>query len=73
MQPLFNDAVMKFKKSFANLMEKMLVLVSTKRIEERPGRWEPRMKKKRPKPFPLLERPRQEYKEMRESGELIPA
>ncbi|MDA0765723.1 MAG: hypothetical protein O3A92_02710 [Verrucomicrobia bacterium] len=64
---------MKFKKSFANLMEKMLVLVSTKRIEERPGRWEPRMKKKRPKPFPLLERPRQEYKEMRESGELIPA
>ena len=73
MQPLFNDVVMKFKKSFANLMEKMLALVSTKRIEERPGRWEPRMKKKRPKPFPLLERPRQEYKEMRESGELIPA
>lgn len=72
-QSLFNDAVMKSKKSFANLMEKMLALVSTKRIEERPGRWEPRMKKKRPKPFPLLEKPRQEYKEMRESGELIPA
>lgn len=70
---LFSAAVMKSKKSFAEVMDKMLALVSTKRIEVRPGRWEPRMKKKRPKPFPFLDLPRQEYKEMREFGELVPA
>jgi len=72
-QSLFTAAVLKSKKRFAQLTDQMLALVSTKRIEVRPGRWEPRMKKKRPKPYPFLDRPRQTYKDMRESGELVPA
>jgi len=73
LQSLFTAVVTKSKKKFAELMDKMLALVSTKRLEVRPARWEPRMKKKRPKPYPSLDRPRQKYKEMRESGELVPA
>ncbi len=72
-QSLFSVAATKSQKCLARRMDEMLALVSTKRIEVRPGRWEPRMKKKRPKPFPFLDRPRQRYKEMRESGELVPA
>ena len=72
-QSLFTAGVMKSKKRFAQLTDQMLALVSTKRIEVRPGRWEPRMKKKRPKPYPFLDLARQTYKDMRESGELVPA
>jgi hypothetical protein len=71
-QSLFSAAAAKSKKHLARRMDEMLALISTKCLEVRPGRWEPRMKKKRPKPFPFLDRPRQEYKEMRESGELVP-
>jgi len=71
-QPLFSAAATKSQKYLARRMDEMLALVSTKRIEVRPDRWEPRIKKKRPKPFPFLDLPRQKYKEMRESGELVP-
>ena len=70
---LFTPAVMKSKKKLAEMIDKMLALVSTKLIDVRPFRWEPRMKKKRPKPYPNLDKPRKIYKELRESGELIPA
>lgn len=72
MQSIFSAAATKTKRSLASAIDQMLALVSTKRIDVRPGRWEPRMKKKRQKPFPLLEKPREKYKEMREAGELVP-
>lgn len=71
-QSLFSATVTKSKKSFARRMDEMLALVSTKCVDVRPGRWEPRMKKKRPKPYPYLDRPRQHYKEMYEAGALVP-
>lgn len=66
----FAADLMNSKKKIAAAIGRMLELVSTKQIEVRPGRWEPRMQKKRPKPFPFLDRPRQDYKEMHHSGEL---
>jgi hypothetical protein len=70
---LFGAAVMKSKKTLERMIGKMLSLVGTKQLDERPGRWEPRMQKKRPKPFPFLDRPRQDYKKMHADGELVPA
>jgi len=41
----------------------LLVLIAEPRVGLRPGRIEPRARKRRPKPFPLLTRPRQEARE----------
>jgi hypothetical protein len=49
------------------------VFVSTKKLDERPGRWEPRMQMKRPKQFPFLDRRCQEYKNMHAANELAAA
>jgi hypothetical protein len=41
----------------------LLVLIAEPRVGLRPGRTEPRALKRRPKPFPLLTKPRQEVRE----------
>jgi hypothetical protein len=41
----------------------LLVLIAEPRVGLRPGRIEPRARKRRPKPFPLLTKPRQEARE----------
>ena len=47
----------------------LLVLIAEPRVGLRPGRIEPRALKRRPKPFPLLTKPRQEAKEeVRKNG-----
>ena len=42
----------------------LIEIISTKLIDPRPGRQEPRVLKKRPKPFPLLTAPRAQYIEI---------
>ena len=44
-------------------IEKLLMLIATRRIGHRPGRVEPRAIKRRPKPFPLLMQPRAQARE----------
>jgi len=47
----------------------LLVLIAEPRVGLRPGRIEPRARKRRPKPFPLLTRPRpQAREEVRRNG-----
>ena len=47
----------------------LLILIAEPRVGSRPGRIEPRARKRRPKPFPLLTRPRQEAREeVRKNG-----
>jgi hypothetical protein len=47
----------------------LLVLIAEPRVGLRPGRVEPRALKRRPKPFPLLTKPRQlAREEIREHG-----
>jgi hypothetical protein len=47
----------------------LLVLIAEPRVGLRPGRIEPRARKRRPKPFPLLTRPRaQAREEVRQNG-----
>jgi hypothetical protein len=47
----------------------LLVLIAEPRVGLRPGRIEPRARKRRPKPFPLLTRPRAEAREeVRKNG-----
>lgn len=48
----------------AALHATLVQIISTKLIDERPGRQEPRAVKKRPKPFPVLTSPRSEYVEI---------
>lgn len=45
------------------LYGKMLEVIATKLIDFRPDRWEPRLKKKRPKPFGWLKKQRSLYKQ----------
>ncbi len=42
---------------------KLLESIGEDLLEARPGRYEPRVLKRRPKPFPVMIRPRQEYHE----------
>lgn len=50
-------------------IEKLLMLIAKRRIGNRPGRVEPRAIKRRPKPFPLLMKPRAQAREdIRKSG-----
>jgi hypothetical protein len=50
----------KHKELFARLLE----VIALDRLPERPGRREPRAVKRRPKPHPLLNRPRRQFKEV---------
>lgn len=45
------------------LYGKMLEVIATKLIDFRPDRWDPRLKKKRPKPFGWLKKRRSQYKQ----------
>ena len=40
------------------LYQKLLLIIAQQLIPERPGRFEPRVPKRRPKPFPLMKQPR---------------
>lgn len=43
----------------------MLGIMAADLVPLRPGRWEPRAVKRRPKPYPRLDKPRREYTEIR--------
>lgn len=70
---LFKEGVKKTKNYLASMYRDFLETVSSKLINVRPYRWEPRAIKKRPKPFPLLHESRSAMREKRDNGELIPA
>jgi hypothetical protein len=40
----------------------LLADIATDRVPQRAGRYEPRVRKRRPKPFPVMVKPRQEYR-----------
>jgi hypothetical protein len=44
------------------LIDAMLAVIAYHRVGDRPGRWEPRARKRRPKPGPRLGQPRAEAK-----------
>jgi hypothetical protein len=46
----------------ANLFEVMLGMISRLRVGDRPDRYEPRVRKRRPKAYPLMHKPRKEAK-----------
>ena len=73
LENLFHAAAIKSGRQLGKAADRMLEIVGTKLIDVRPNRWEPRMQKKRPKPLPFLDRPRQVYKTLRKSGKLLPA
>ena len=52
-------------------LPRLLELISKKRLEDRPDRYEPRAVKRRPKPHPLLKMPRKKAKRLIERG-IIP-
>ena len=41
----------------------LFLLIAQKRVGKRPGRIEPRVVKRRPKPYPRMQRPRQDERE----------
>ena len=51
------------RKKQHQLWDKLLEVIARDRLPERAGRSEPRAVKRRPKPFPLLNRPRHQFKE----------
>ena len=46
----------------AALIDALLTAIAYHRVRNRPGRWEPRARKRRPKPTKRLNQPRQEAK-----------
>ena len=52
------------RKKQKQLLDNLLEVIARDRLPERPGRYEPRAVKRRPKPFPLLNRPRKHFKEI---------
>jgi hypothetical protein len=44
----------------------LLDLLASCRVNDRPNRYEPRVKKRRPKPTPRMTKPRQAYKRQRQ-------
>ena len=46
------------------LLDKLLEVIARDLLPERSGRYEPRAVKRRPKPFPLLNRPRDSFREV---------
>jgi hypothetical protein len=53
------------KKKRAELWDELVKTVATDQVPLRPGRTEPRAVKRRPKPYPLLNKPRRKFKEIR--------
>ncbi|MGH7942746.1 MAG: transposase [Limisphaerales bacterium] len=51
------------RKSQKQLFDRLLEIIARDRLPERSGRHEPRALKRRPKPYPLLNRPRRLFKE----------
>jgi hypothetical protein len=47
------------------LFNEMIRVVAEDKVPDRPGRREPRAVKRRPKPYPLLTKPRKIFKEIR--------
>ena len=62
----FSNALAKAtsRKSRRRLEDDLLTILATDLVPERPGRREPRAIKRRPKPYPLLTRPRDSYVEI---------
>lgn len=52
------------KRQREELLDGLFRSVAADRLPERPGRREPRAVKRRPKPYPLLNRPRHQFKEI---------
>jgi IS4 transposase len=52
------------RKKRKQLEAQLLEVIATDQVPDRPGRREPRAIKRRPKPFPLLNRPRDEFEEI---------
>ena len=52
------------QKARRELVADLLALIAEDTVPERPGRCEPRAVKRRPKPFPLLNKPRHQFKEV---------
>ena len=50
------------------LTDCLLDLIARCRVNDRPGRYEPRVKKRRPKPTPRMTKQRQEYKRQQQLG-----
>jgi hypothetical protein len=52
------------QKKRQELVNRLLVSIASDQVPDRPGRCEPRAVKRRPKPFPLLNKPRRQFKEI---------
>ena len=52
------------KKKQKQLIAEMLDVIARDQVPDRPGRMEPRAVKRRPKPFPLLNKPRDQFQEV---------
>lgn len=52
------------KKKQRQLVADLLAVMAADLVPERPGRVEPRARKRRPKPYPLLNKPRQQFKDI---------
>jgi hypothetical protein len=52
------------RKKQKQLIADLLAIVARDQVPDRPGRREPRAVKRRPKPYPLLNRPRHQFKEI---------
>ncbi len=46
-----------------SMKSELLKTIAEDRLEHRPGRYEPRVVKRRPKPFPSMKQPRQKYRD----------
>lgn len=53
------------KQKRSELLNELFALLATDLVRHRPGRREPRALKRRPKPYPLLTRPRRNFREIR--------
>jgi hypothetical protein len=52
------------QKAQRGLVADLLAVIAAYTVPERPGRCEPRAVKRHPKPYPLLNKPRRQFKEI---------
>lgn len=52
------------QKKQRQLVAALLRVIALNQVPDRPGRYEPRAVKRRPKPYPLLNKPRRKFKEI---------
>ena len=57
-------AQVRSKNKQRQLVAALLRVLALDQVPDRPGRHEPRAVKRRPKPYPLLNRPRHQFKEI---------